>query len=191
MPSVRAEFGPECRELFTVPQGYKLVGADLSGIELRVLAHFLDDGGQYAKEILEGDIHTSNMKAFGLNDSSQAKVAIYALCYGGSDARLGAILGKGAAAGRAMRDSFFKAQTRRSQDCCADVKKTLQERGYLIGLDGRKLHVRSEHGALNLLIQSAAALIAKKWLELVDDEIRAQGVAQPFWLSSTMSCKSS
>ena len=64
VPSVRAEFGPECRELFTVPQGYKLVGADLSGIELRVLAHFLDDGGQYADEILKGDIHTSNMKAF-------------------------------------------------------------------------------------------------------------------------------
>ena len=56
------------------------------------------------------------------------------------------------------------------------MKATLNERGYLVGLDGRRLHVRSEHGALNLLIQSAAALIAKKWLELVDDEIRAQGI---------------
>ena len=175
VPSVRAEFGPECRELFTVPQGYKLVGADLSGIELRVLAHFLDDGGKYADEILKGDIHTANMKAFGLNDRSQSKVAIYALCYGGSDARLGAILGKGQAEGRAIRDSFFQANPAFPK-LLRRVKKTMHERGHLVGLDGRRLHVRSEHGALNLLIQSAAALIAKKWLELVDDEIARQGV---------------
>ena len=146
-----------------------------SGIELRVLAHFLDDDGKYAKEILEGDIHTANMQAFGLDDRSQAKVAIYAMCYGGSDARLGAILGKGAAQGRAMRDSFNRANPAFPR-LLRRVKATLQQRGHLIGLDGRKLHVRSEHGALNLLIQSAAALIAKKWLELVDDEIRAQGI---------------
>ena len=147
VPSVRAEFGPECRELFTVPQGYRLVGADLSGIELRVLAHFLDDGGKYAEEILEGDIHTANMQAFGLDDRSQAKVAIYAMCYGGSDARLGAILGKGAAQGRAMRDSFNRANPAFPR-LLRRVKATLQQRGHLIGLDGRKLHVRSEHGAL-------------------------------------------
>ena len=63
----------------------------------------------------------------------------------------------------------------------APREETLQQRGHLVGLDGRRLHVRSEHGALNLLIQSAAALIAKKWLELVDDEIRAQGVPARSW----------
>ena len=78
VPSVRTEFGAECRELFSVPPGYRLVGADLSGIELRVLAHFLDDDGQYAEEILKGDIHTANMKAFGLDDRNKSKTAIYA-----------------------------------------------------------------------------------------------------------------
>lgn len=175
VPSVRTEFGPECRELFSVPPGYRLVGADLSGIELRVLAHFLDDDGQYAEEILKGDIHTANMKAFGLDDRNKSKTAIYCLVYGGSDARLGAILDKGAAAGRAMRESFYRANPAFPK-LLRRVKATLNERGYLVGLDGRRLHVRSEHGALNLLIQSAAALIAKKWLELVDDEIHAQDI---------------
>ena len=118
VPSVRAEFGPECRELFTVPQGYKLVGADLSGIELRVLAHFLDDGGQYADEILKGDIHTSNMKAFGLNDRSQAKVAIYA--YAMADLTPGSVpfLAK-ARLPAAQSETVSSKRTQLLQDCCA------------------------------------------------------------------------
>ena len=109
VPAVRAEFGAECRELFTVPRGYQLVGADLSGIELRVLAHFLNDGGAYGREILEGDIHTANMKAAGLSSRDQAKTMIYALCYNAGDQRLGQIIGKGAKEGRALRDKFFSA----------------------------------------------------------------------------------
>ena len=61
------EFGAECRELFTIPEGYQLVGVDLSGIELRCLAHFMQDGGAYAKEILDGDIHSANAAAMGVS----------------------------------------------------------------------------------------------------------------------------
>jgi DNA polymerase I-like protein with 3'-5' exonuclease and polymerase domains len=174
VPAARAEFGAECRELFTVPRGYQLVGADLSGIELRVLAHFLNDGGAYAKELLEGDIHTANMKAAGLSSRDQAKTMIYALCYGAGDQRLGEIIGQGAKAGRALRDKFFAANPAFPK-LIRDVKHAVEHRGHLIGLDGRRLHVRG-HAALNVLLQSAAALIAKKWLELVDQQIKEEGI---------------
>ena len=175
VPSVRAEYGPECRELFTVPDGYELVGSDLSGLELRCLAHFMQDGGQYANEILNGDIHTANQKAMGLETRDQAKTAIYCLIYGGGDARLGEVTGAGAAGGRALRERFMQAQPAYASLIRA-VKSAFKSKGHLLGLDGRKLYIRSEHAALNTLLQSAGALICKKWLELINDEIEAQGI---------------
>ena len=83
VPSVGAPFGEECRALFTVPEGYSLLGADASGLELRCLAHYMSrhDGGKYGLEILEGDIHTANQKAAGLPERSQAKTFIYGFLY--------------------------------------------------------------------------------------------------------------
>ena len=94
VPAVRAPFGKECRELFTVPNGHVLVGADLSGIELRCLAHYLQDGGEFAREVTSGDIHTKNMHSMGLTDRNQAKTAIYCMIYGGGNQRLGEIAGQ-------------------------------------------------------------------------------------------------
>lgn len=174
VPAVRAEFGAECRDLFTVPPGYDLVGIDLSGIELRLLAHFMQDGGAYAKEILEGDIHTANMHSFGLTDRNQSKSAIYCLIYGGGDAKLGEIAGKGAAQGRAMKEAFAQANPA-FKTLMRKLKQAVEKRGCLFGLDGRKLTVRG-HAHLNLLLQSAAALIAKKWVQLVDQQIKQEGL---------------
>jgi len=174
IPAVRAEYGAECRELFTVPAGYQLVGADLSGIELRCLAHFLQDNGAYAKEILEGDIHSANAAAMGIS-RSEAKVAVYCMIYGGGDTRLGEAVGGGAHEGRALRDSFYRNNPA-FKNLLMAVKRTVESKGYLTGLDGRKIVARSEHGQLNVLLQSAAALIAKKWVQLVDQKIQEQGL---------------
>ena len=169
--STRAEYGTECRQLFGVPEGYKLVGADLSGIELRVLADMLPDGGKYAEEILKGDIHQANADMAGIS-RSEAKTMIYALCYGSGDARLGAILGKGAKEGRALRERFYAANP-----AFATLVRQVKEaakRGYLYGLDRRKIPVRSDHAALNTLIQGASAIVAKKWVQLVHEELKKQ-----------------
>ncbi len=173
VPAVRAAFGKECRELFTVPNGHILVGADLSSIELRCLAHYLQDGGEFAKEVTSGDIHTANMHSMGLTDRNQAKTAIYCMIYGGGNQRLGEIAGKGAAEGRIIRDRFYKANPAFA-DLLRQVKSVASNRGYLIGLDGRQLYVRSEHGALNVLLQSCAAILAKQWVHLIDQEIKRQ-----------------
>lgn len=174
VPSVRAEYGKECRELFRPAQGYKLVGVDLASLELRCLAHYLDDGGEFAKEVVNGDIHQSNADKMGVS-RDVSKVCAYAITYGAGDARLGAIIGKGPRDGKALREAFFKANPAFAR-LLRQVKQVANSRGYLIGLDGRRLPIRSEHGAINILLQSAGALIAKKWAELVHDEIQNQNV---------------
>src|SRR5690606_31621074 len=87
VPAVNVPYGKECRSLFTVPDDRVLVGADASGLELRCLAHYMArfDKGAYARELLEGDIHTANQKAAGLPTRDNAKTFIYAFLYGAGD----------------------------------------------------------------------------------------------------------
>ncbi len=162
VPSCNAVYGRECRSLFNVPPGFALVGADASGLELRCLAHYMAryDNGAYAKELLTGDIHTTNQKAAGLPTRDNAKTFIYALLYGAGDEKIGRIVGRGASEGKILKSKFFKATpalARLKQDVTAAA-----QRGYLVGLDGRQLSIRSEHAALNTLLQSAGALIVKQ-----------------------------
>ncbi len=172
VPKVGLEFGKECRELFTVPDGWHLVGADLSGLELRALANYLNDGGEYANQILEGDIHTYNQKAAGLKTRDQAKTFIYATMYGGGDQMIGKIAGGNAKLGKQLKADFNKNIPAFGQ--LQEKLKKAHERGYLVGLDGRKLYVRSEHKLLSQLLQSAGAIICKQWVALVDQQINEQ-----------------
>jgi len=149
--------------LFFAPEGYVLVGVDASGLELRCLAHytFPFDRGRYAKEILEGDIHTANQEAAGLENRDQSKTFIYALCYGAGDGKIGSIIGGGRREGRAMKNRFFQRMPalKKIQD---GVRHRLKSQDYLTGIDGRKLKIRSEHSALNTLLQSAGAIAMKE-----------------------------
>lgn len=176
VPSVGSEYGRECRELFTVPADYSLVGSDLSGLELRCLAHFLaySDDGQYAQKILNGDIHTTNQKAAGLHTRDQAKKFIYTLLYGGGDLKVGQVVGHGAKTGKQLKENFFKAIP-----AFAKLKSKVlwaAERGYLIGLTGERVKIRSSHAALNTLLQNTGSTISKKWVILIDQELRKQGL---------------
>lgn len=183
VPAVRAPYGKECRELFTVPKGYKLVGADASGLELRCLAHFMGkwDDGAYAKELLEGDIHTANQKAAGLETRDQAKTFIYAFLYGAGDAKIGSIVGKGQDEGSKLRANFLKKTP--ALKYLKEAVEKAAKRGYLLGLDGRKLWIRSEHAALNTLLQSAGALVMKKACCILNQKIREAGIKSNFVLN--------
>lgn len=176
VPSSSSHYGHECRELFTVPPGWFLVGADASGLELRCLAHFIArwDGGKYAEVLVTGDIHTENQTAAGLETRSQAKTFIYAFLYGAGDAKIGSIVGGDASAGKRLKSKFL-----RSLPALGRLVTAVQgaaKRGYLVGLDGRHLHVRSSHAALNTLLQSAGALICKKWLLLIEEKLQDAGL---------------
>lgn len=162
VPSVRADYGKECRELFTVRNGYKLVGCDASGLELRMLAHYMAfyDRGEYAKIVTEGDVHTVNQKAAGLETRDQAKTMIYALLYGAGDHKMGEIIGGGAMEGQQLKRKFFSSLPALAR-LQADVQRKTKAGGELKGLDGRILPVRSTHAALNMLLQSAGAVVMK------------------------------
>lgn len=177
VPKVGVAYGEDCRGLFTVPKGKLLVGADASGLELRCLAHFMarHDGGDYGKVILEGDIHSVNQKAAGLPSRDNAKTFIYAFLYGAGDHKIGTIVGRGRQAGTQLRKKFLTGLPALAK-LVDGVKKKAKSKGYLGGLDGRQLHVRSDHAALNTLLQSAGALVMKKALVILDGDIQAAGL---------------
>ena len=173
IPSVSAPYGKECRSFWTVPDHHKLVGIDASGLELRMLAHYMRDEN-YTNEILSGDIHTANMKAAGLTDRNQAKTFIYAFLYGAGAAKIGQIVGGGYKEGEKLINSFL-----RNTPALDSLKKRVAKfasSGTLPSLDGRRLRVRSEHAALNTLLQGAGAVVMKQALVLLADRLSTYNI---------------
>jgi DNA polymerase I-like protein with 3'-5' exonuclease and polymerase domains len=160
VPNSGAIYGPECRELWTVEKGNKLVGIDASGLELRMLAHYMNDNA-YTNEVVSGDIHTANQTAAGLQTRNQAKTFIYAFLYGAGSAKIGSVVGGSAKEGQKLIDNFLQ-NTPKLASLRKKVSDAYAKRGRLQGLDGRKLLVRSEHSALNTLLQGAGAIVMKK-----------------------------
>ena len=169
VPAVSAPFGSECRSCWTVEEGNKLVGIDASGLELRMLAHYMDDE-DYTNEILNGDIHTANQRAAGLETRPLAKTFIYAFLYGAGDAKIGAIVGGNSNTGRRLKETFL-SNTPSLERVRRDTH-TEAASGVLVALDGRKLRVRSEHAALNTLLQGAGAIVMKQALVHLSDKLR-------------------
>jgi DNA polymerase-1 len=175
VPSGRAFKGKESRSLFTVPKGYKLVGCDASGLELRTLSHYLAryDGGAYGTKLLESDIHTANQEAAGLPTRDNAKTFIYGFLYGAGDAKIGQIVNGTSREGKRLKETFLK-RTKGLNNLVNDVKKVAKQ-GYLRGLTGRRLFVRSPHAALNTLLQSAGAYVMKYYVVLLDKKLKEGG----------------
>jgi DNA polymerase I-like protein with 3'-5' exonuclease and polymerase domains len=173
VPAVRAPFGKEMRSCWIVDKGNVLVGTDLSGIELRCFAHYLNDK-DYTNEVVYGDVHTRNQQAFGCDTRDQAKTILYATLYGASSAKVGTIIGGKESDGKRIIDNFC-----RSVPAYATLKSKVERiagKGSLPGLDGRSLQVRSTHSALNTLLQSAGAIIAKQWLIEARDMLRSKKI---------------
>ena len=173
VPSSSSLYGPECRACWIVDSGYKLVGIDASGLELRMLAHYMNDA-DYTNTILTGDIHTANQLAAGLDTRNQAKTFIYAYLYGAGDEKIGSIAGGGRNVGRKLKAKFLEGTP--ALAVLKDNVATSASKGYLTGLDGRKVFIRSEHAALNSLLQSAGALIMKQALIILDKYATIWGI---------------
>ncbi|PXA91214.1 DNA polymerase [Caulobacter sp. D4A] len=193
VPKVGSLYGEACRALFIVAPGFKLVGCDAEGLELRMLGHYMArfDGGAYANTVANGrkedgtDVHTVNQRLLGLNKRDNAKTWIYAYLYGAGNLKLGSIVYDDMSEARraafnarwAPGDPREKAlarlglKTRRSIEeglpalgKLQDLIKDKAKRGYIKSLDGRELHVRSAHAALNTLLQGGGAVVMKKAL---------------------------
>jgi DNA polymerase I-like protein with 3'-5' exonuclease and polymerase domains len=178
VPNSGSPYGEDCRDLWIVEKGYKLVGIDASGLELRMLAHYMKDDA-YTSEVVSGDIHTANQKAAGLQTRNQAKTFIYAFLYGAGDAKIGTVVGAGAKEGKELKSRFLK-NTPSLEELRKNVSKIAANKGSLPGLDGRRVQVRSDHAALNTLLQSAGAIVMKQALVLLNDELRRAKINYKF-----------
>jgi DNA polymerase I-like protein with 3'-5' exonuclease and polymerase domains len=177
VPNLGSPYGKECRACWTVPEGYKLVGVDASGLELRMLAHYMNDI-DYIEEVVNGDIHSTNQELAGLKTRDQAKTFIYALVYGAGDAKIGKIINGDINKGKALKERFFK-----NLPALKKLKDRVQQasnRGFLKGIDGRKIHVRSQHSALNTLLQGCGAIVMKQAMINLHELIKLNTVDAKF-----------
>lgn len=161
------------RDCFTIPGGYKLVGVDASGLELRMLAHYMNDPA-YTDLILNGDIHTYNQEAAGLPTRDNAKTFIYAFLYGAGDEKIGSIIGGSAAQGKRIKQRFLTGLPALAK-LIQKVQRIAEKNGAIPGLDGRQVRVRSQHAALNTLLQSAGAIVMKQALVIASSKLAAYG----------------
>lgn len=177
IPSTRKPYGKTCRECWTVDKGNVLLGIDASGLEIRMLAHYMKDK-EYTNEIINGDIHTSNQKLARLESRDKAKTFIYALMYGAGDEKLGSVVGGTKTDGKRSRQYFFDNQP--SFKSLRDRVTRASTKGYLKGLDGRKIFIRNQHASLNSLLQGAGAVVMKKALILFDKHLKEASLEYKF-----------
>lgn len=176
------DHGYECRKLFNVPEPFIQIGCDLSGIEGRMLAEFSYqyDNGHLANIILNEDIHKYNMLAGDLPTRDHAKTVFYALIYGAGDKKLGLIVEPleeehiQQSLGRQIRRKLMRALP--GLNALNNEVSREAGKNWIAGIDGRRIAVRSKYSALNTKLQSAAALIAKKWVLLTRDYMEDEGL---------------
>ena len=170
---LKAELGGQCRACWTVEQGNKLVGIDASGLELRMLAHYMKDE-DYVSTILDGDIHSANQAAAGLDTRDQAKTFIYAFLYGAGDEKIGSIAGKGARHGKKLKKDFLDNIP--SLKALKELVEKIAANGTLPSLDGRRIRIRKAYSALNFLLQGGGAALMKKALLNGVESLRKQNI---------------
>ena len=178
VPSIVKPYGHECRALFAPDvDGWVQLGSDLSGIEARLLGHFCSrfDDGALNDIIMNGDIHEYNRGLAGLATRSEAKVMFYALMYGCGDAYLGKILGGGRYKGAKTRKTFMSNMKAYATllNRLGNYRKAHDST--IRTIDGRHIYVSGAHTMLNYLLQSSGSIIAKRWMQIFHDEVKARG----------------
>jgi DNA polymerase I-like protein with 3'-5' exonuclease and polymerase domains len=202
VPKNAKPYGKQCRGLFIADEGRVLLGMDADALELRVLAHFLArfDGGRYAAIVLEGnsadgtDMHSRNQRSIALRLRDSAKTFFYAWLYGSGNFNLGTIVLADWTAEKLAK--FYKAfppGEKRRRKIAALGKRGRErmvagipgidrllkaidgaaDRGYILGLDKRRIPIRSKHSALNFTCQGAGAIVMKRSLVIMFDTFRA------------------
>ena len=173
---------PWARQLFVPHPGMVMVGADLEGLELRALGHYLSsyDQGAFAEVVVNGDIHQQNADRVGCT-RKEVKTITYAFIYGAGDAKLGHSLNP--ALSEAQKKTLGQELRRKFLDAIPGleplidaVKLKVRSAGQLRGLDGRPIFCRAEHAALNFLLQSSGAILSKRWVVAGQDMLNSAGL---------------
>lgn len=175
----QADSDKRMRELFIPREGWKLVGIDADGIEARLLGHYLAkyDDGEFADRVINGDFHTYNQKLCELKERFNAKRLFYAFMYGAGDGKIGQIVhddnpfkGSKVKKGKETRKKLSEG-IKGLNTLVNKARQAAATKGFLLGLDKRKLFCPSPHTALNTLIQGSSALVMKQALVLFDEQV--------------------
>ena len=172
VPAAYSPYGKECRDLFSAPHGWNLIGVDAKALELRCLAGYLAlwDHGEYASLVTDDavDIHEYNRQQFGVPTRDISKRLLYGLLYGCGALKAGTIISPNEKDEFVLRklgstaiNSFMHGVPALRQ-LKEKLSATLADKSVLRGLDGRVLYCRSDFKALNVLLQSAGAIIMKQ-----------------------------
>lgn len=175
VPGADAYLGPSVKSLYGVKDPYVMIGADLAAIEARIFGHytFPYDGGEYARELLDGDIHSNNAKIFGCSRGG-AKPIYYGILYGAGVGKVSSMLGVNTKKGKVLLDAFWQGNPGLNK-LKQVIEAYYEEYGFIKGLDGRKLFIRQDYKLLNSLVQGAAAVVFKRWSNLASQKLRAAG----------------
>ena len=173
---------PWARKLFVPHKGMVMVGADLEGLELRALGHYLSrfDDGAFADVVINGDIHQQNADRVGCT-RKEVKTITYAFIYGAGDQKLGHSLQPGLSdaqkkqLGTELRRKFLDAIPG-LEPLIEAVKQKVRATGKVKGLDGRPIFCKAEHAALNYLLQSCGAILSKRWVVISQDMLDEAGL---------------
>lgn len=191
IPTRSPEYGHRCRELFVARKGFKLVGFDGSGMQLRLMAHHMArfDGGEYAEIFRQGlDPHVfmrdtigTDLMGEGDEGRGKGKTVNYALLFGGGDEKLGSIISPTASKAERIRIGRYVKERLADRfgafdELKAVLKSIVEENGYIVGLDGRKAPCRAPHTALSTLLQMGEAIVMRKALVILDTGLQAEGL---------------
>lgn len=180
-------YGAVCREMFTVGKGRKLVGCDASNIQLRILAHYLDDKN-LIYQIVHKDMHYYFSQIYGLNPKDKeydednkdmvkgrkiGKTCTFAIIMGAGVGKIGSILGsyeRGKQAFDGLKKSIKGWEKFKKH---IDYQASL---GYFIGLDGRKIPLKSAHYGMSSYLQSGESIIMKRAMVQSYKDIKSRGL---------------
>jgi DNA polymerase-1 len=173
IPSPKATYGSEIRSMFICPDDKVLISADGAGYQARVVAHFGKDK-EMSDEILKGDIHQKNADAINCT-RNEAKPFFFAFLFGAGGNKLGTILGRSAQAGNKAKDAFLNRWPALAA-LTDQVKNVSQQRGYLRGLDGRRIYTEESYKAFNYLIQGTEAILMKRTIVRINEAFETEGI---------------
>jgi DNA polymerase-1 len=200
VPKVGKAYGKECRECFGPTRaGWVQVGADASGLEMRMFATYLAiwDDGEFAQVVLGGDIHEHFRNATGLYIRDNQKTFSYAWLYGAQDPKLGSIvhfdwqmafdkglvekapprLTKQSARALGLRArNRLLSEIEAIGDLTEEVKDKQESVGYVLLPDGRRVALESKHSALNMLLQGGGAIVMKMAQVIFDRSLQGEGL---------------
>lgn len=164
-------FTYEARDLWTARPGRVLVGTDASGLELRMLAHYINRAS-FTEQVVNGDPHQFNADAVGIT-RPEAKTLIYAIQYGAQDKKVAKMLGVSLREGGRIRSMFLE---RLGLKDVMDSAIYEQQHGRVELIDGSQVVCPSPHAALNYKLQGGGARVMGLAAVLLEQDIRREGL---------------